>query len=452
MFKTSEILKATGGKLLAGSPDGVLAGVSLDSRTINKGEIFIAIRGENFDGHDFISKAIRKGAACIVSERAVQLPKTRPPVFVKVDNSQRALGDIASYHRRRFDLPFIAVTGSNGKTTAKDMIAWVLSARYRVLKNEGTKNNQIGLPLALLNLNRKHQAAVLEIGTNHPGEVGYLCGIYRPNIGIITNIGPSHLEHFGGLKSVFNEKISLVRNLAPPYLSILNRDDKFLSPLLDKNARVPFRLGFGFSGRSDFLASDVKEFSRGFEFAINGHKGMVLNTLARHNIYNALCAAAVARIMGMEYGEIALRLRGFDFPQGRFKPFRRNNVNFIDDTYNSNPLSLKAALEAFGGLACRGRKVFIMGDMLELGRKERDFHRQAGRDALRVSDVMIFTGRLSRFAAEAALRKKRRSGDIFVCRNSREARRVLFKKVIPDSRDIILVKGSRLMKMEYIFS
>lgn len=451
MFKTGEILKATGGKLLAGSPESVLGGVSLDSRTIKKGGIFIAINGRNFDGHDFIDKAIQKGAACVVSERGMRLDRIKGAAFIKVNNSQKALGGIASYHRMRFDLPFIAVTGSNGKTTLKDMVAWVLSARYRVIKNEGTKNNQIGLPLALLGLNDKHQAAVLEIGTNHPGEVGYLAGIYKPNIGIITNIGPSHLEHFGNLESVFKEKFSLIRNLSRPHLAILNRDDKFLGPAVKKSGGRVFRVSFGFDNRSDFMASDVKELGNGLGFRVNGHQGIVLNTFCRHNIYNALCAVAVARILGMDYRGIALRLRSFDFPRGRFKPLRRNKVNFIDDTYNSNPLSLKSALDTFGNLACHGRKIFIMGDMLELGGKEKAFHCQAGRDAARVSDVMIFTGRLCRFAAEEALRSSALK-KIFICRDSSEARKVLFKKVIPESRDIILVKGSRLMRMEYIFS
>jgi len=450
MFKVKEILAATRGKLISADSGVSLKGVSLDSRSVKKNEIFIALKGDNFDGHDFILPAIRRGAGCVVARRFPRLAKSQKTVLIKVNDTRKALGDIAAYHRRRFDLPFIAVTGSNGKSTAKDMIAWVLSAKYRVLKNEGTRNNQIGLPMALLGLNRSHEAAVLEIGSNHFGEVQYLADIYRPNIGIITNIGLSHLEHFKSLSGVFREKYSLIKRLSAPYLAILNRDDDFLRSSVIAKGKSPFTVGFACRANSDFKASNIKYATGGLEFRVNRQEKLFLATFGRHNIYNGLITVAVARILGMTYRDIAARLARFDFPPGRLKLVRRGAARFFDDSYNSNPFSLKEALRTLADFPAAGRKIFIMGDMLELGKSRKDFHRQAGRDAAAVCDVFITVGRLSRLAAEAARQSSGRTKDIFLCADTKEAAKVLFERVVPQSRDIVLIKGSRAMKMEEI--
>jgi len=451
MFKLTEILKATRGKLISATPNALLGDVSIDTRTLKKGGIFLAIKGDRFDGHNFISDAVQRGAGCVIASRFSFLSKSKKTALIKVVDTKKALGGIAACHRSKFDLPLIAVTGSNGKTTVKEMIAWVLSERFCVLKNEGTKNNQIGLPMALLNLNSAHRSAVLEIGTNHFGEVEYLARICRPNIGIITNIGPSHLEHFGSLKGVFREKYALVENLSDPRLVILNRDDAFLKSTLLGKRKQPFTVGFGFDSHSDFQASAVKYTGRGLEFIVNGKEKFFLNTHGRHNIYNVLAAVAVGRILGMPYRDIITRLACFNFPQGRLCLVAYNKVHFLDDSYNSNPLSLKEALRALADLPVRGRKIFVMGDMRELGEHEKDFHYQAAREALAICDTFITVGELSGAAAGAARSSLGRAKDIFCCRNAQEARKVLFKKVRPDSRDIVLVKGSRAMHMEEIF-
>jgi len=320
-----------------------------------------------------------------------------------------------------------------------------------VLKNEGTKNNQIGLPLALLGLDSSHQAVVLEIGTNHFGEVKYLANIYQPNIGIITNIGPAHLEYFGNLKGVFQEKYSLMQSLTDPYLAILNRDDKFLRSALLPKSKQLFSVGFGFDAHSDFQATEVKYRKRGLEFRVNQKEKFFLETLGQHNISNALIAIAVARILGLSYRDIASRLASFDFPPGRLEFTTYHKVNFLDDSYNANPASLKEALATLANFPARGRKIFIMGDMRELGKYQKDFHYQAGRDAAGICDVFIAVGKLSRLAAQAARNSGLKTDAVFVCPASPEAGEILFKKIAPDSRDIVLVKGSRAMKMEEIF-
>jgi UDP-N-acetylmuramoyl-tripeptide--D-alanyl-D-alanine ligase len=372
--------------------------------------------------------------------------------FIKVKNTTHALGDIARYRRKQFHIPLIAVTGSNGKTTTKEMIACVLSKKFKVLKNEGTKNNQVGVPLTLLRLDSSYNIAVLELGTNHPGEIEYLTKVCQPNIGVITNIGPSHLEFLHSLKGVFREKHKLLESLGNPYLAVLNCDDAYLRKEALKKNKRPFIFGFGRRNHSDFSVSDVRHLSNRLEFRVNQKYKFTLDTLGYYNIYNALAAIAIARIFGMDYKDIASQLANFDFPQGRLKLIQLKQANFIDDTYNSNPFSLRQALDALANFTNKGRKIFVMGDMLELGRGAEPFHRQAGRRLAEICDALITVGTLSKFAAGAALSYGFDARNIFSCSSAKAAREILLNKIAPGPDDIVLVKGSRAMKMEEIFN
>lgn len=451
MFKIGELLKATHGRLISSREDLKIRSICIDSRIIKPQEAFLAIKGNNFDGHNFIKEAIKKGAGCVIQDaQSYKITKSKGVAFIKVQDTIRALGDIARSHRNKFDIPIIAVTGSNGKTTAKEMIAWLLSKKLKVLKNEGTKNNQIGLPLALINLNKNFDLAVLEIGTNHFGEVDYLAKICLPNIGVITNIGPAHLEYLKNLKGVFREKYALIKNLKKPYIGILNADDNLLRKETLKKDRKPFILSFGIKKSADFRASDIKSHGKKWEFLVKGFK-FTLNTPGYYNIYNALAAIAVARIFGMDYPDIINGLADFGFPQGRLNFVTINETKFIDDTYNSNPFSLKQALETLANLKTKGRKIFVMGDMLELGSRSRSFHLQAGQKVKEICDIFMTVGELSKFAAEAAGRSGFNSNNIFTCGSTKAARDILFNKISLETNDIVLVKGSRAMQMEEIF-
>jgi UDP-N-acetylmuramoyl-tripeptide--D-alanyl-D-alanine ligase len=468
MFTIEELLIATQGQLIQGNPDLRVKGISIDSRTIKPNEAFLAIRGDKFDGYDFIAEAIKKEASCIivisgrnyinkVSSLEIK-KKLAKVVIIEVKDTTRALGDIGRHQRKKFDIPLVAITGSNGKTTTKEMIAWILSKKFIVLKNEGTKNNQIGLPLALLNLNPNYEIAVLELGTNHFGEIEYLSKICQANIGIITNIGSSHLEYLKNSQGVLKEKCDLIENLSKPYLALLNADDDFLAKRLKTKAIKPFILGFGIAKQSDFLAYAIKFSwyskkwtSPQLEFIVNRKNKFTLKTLGYYNVYNALAAIAIARLFGMEYKEIAFRLATFDFPQMRLKFIEFNKTKFIDDTYNSNPLSLNEALEVLRNLKTQGRKIFVMGDMCELGSRKNLFHQQAGRLAASVCNTFITVGEAARFAAEAAKKCGFSTNKIYTCESSSDARDILFDKISPRKNDIVLVKGSRLMKMEEIF-
>ncbi|MFH1578464.1 MAG: UDP-N-acetylmuramoyl-tripeptide--D-alanyl-D-alanine ligase [Candidatus Omnitrophota bacterium] len=498
MFRIKEIIKAVGGRLICGNPDFRISGVSIDSRTIKRGQLFIAISGQRFDGHNFIRRAIKRGAKAIIFSRGTEKGKILPAakntaqlpefkikdsairkaagsiVFIAVSDTRKALGRLAGFHRKRFNIPVIAVTGSNGKTTVKDMLAWVLSSRLNVLSNPGTQNNDIGVPLTLLRMGIRHDIAVLELGTNHFGELAYLADIAQPNFAIITNIGPAHLENLKSEDGVYKEKLSLLAKLNPPQIAILNGDDTRLKR--HKNNKRFFMITYGIKDKCDFYATGVSLNSKkGVEFfansaslgitrlkglkarheesrkgAINPRRKMRLNTFGFTNVYNALAVIAVARLLGWGYRSIAVRLAKFSFPAGRLNLLKSHGTSFIDDTYNANPASVDAAISALSKLAVRGRRIFVMGDMLELGKTAARFHRQIGKQIASSCDAFIGVGKFSRLAARQALKCGLDKTCVFTCCDSKEARKLLFKTLKPNRGDLILVKGSRLMKMQEV--
>jgi UDP-N-acetylmuramoyl-tripeptide--D-alanyl-D-alanine ligase len=454
MFKVIELLKAVRGKFMCGDINTSIKGISIDTRTIKRQEVFIAIKGLKYDGHNFINRAIKKGAKAIIAESIGKLDKDllRNITVIKVKDTVITLGDLARFHRQKFNIPIIVITGSNGKTTTKEMLFWVLTKNFKVLKNYGTKNNHIGLPLTLLELNHTFDMAVLEAGTNHPGEIDYLAGISSPNIAIITNIGPAHLEYLKDLNGVFQEKISLLNHLKKPYIAILNSDDQLLNRISKRKGKKSFILGFGMQNKTDFFATEVKNLSARPEFLVNQNRRFTLKTPGSCNIYNALAAISIARIFGMDYKDIADRLSTFSLPENRLNLIKLDNIRFINDTYNSNPSSLKQALDVLDKFQITGRKIFVMGDMLELGSYGKSFHRMAGERVAHICDVFITVGRLSKFAADTAGRNGFNKRNIFTCESTQEAKGVLFNKILPGPDDVVLVKGSRSMKMEEIFN
>lgn len=453
MFTFEEIIRSTGGKPAGGvAAAGTVAGVSIDSRTIAPGEAFIAIRGDNFDGHEFIPAAVRKGAACVIFEKgrfaANRLP--RGTAGIAVEDGVRALEAAARFHRDRFSIPVVAVTGSNGKTTTKDMCAWALGKKFRLVKTEGTQNNHIGVPLTLLRLGARHEACVLELGSNHPGEIAERAATAGPSVGIITNVGPSHLEHFGSLSGVFREKYSLARALRAPGVLIVNADDPHLSRSLVAKKQKPFIISIGIQRPADYRARGVSVKGLDTRFTLNG-RSFRLATPGSHNVYNALAAAACCRVMGMGYGDIARRLASFEFPAGRLKAVRVNGALFIDDSYNSSPASLSQALAALKGLGNRGRRIMVMGDMLELGAREEEFHRAAGKEAAGACTGLVAVGKLARLACDAFIRAGGRAADVCACDTAEEAKQMVFGTLAPGKGDVVLVKGSRRMKLDRLF-
>jgi UDP-N-acetylmuramoyl-tripeptide--D-alanyl-D-alanine ligase len=291
---------------------------------------------------------------------------------------------------------------------------------------------------------------VLELGTNHPGEIEYLSRICQPNIGIITNIGPVHLEFLQSLEGVLKEKLNLIKNLKRPYIAILNADDNLLNRQLVRKSTPPFTLSFGIKKPSDFLASRIRSSYQKIGFVVNNKYRFTLKTLGYQNIYNALSAIAIGQLFGLEYKDVVSGLNNFNFPQSRLNMVKLKGLRFIDDTYNSNPNALKQALEVLDNFKVKGKKIFVMGDMLELGKDKELFHFQAGRLAAGICDIFITVGKLSKCAAQAAKKSGMNSQNIFICDACQKAREILFSKISLNQDDLVLVKGSRLMKMEEV--
>jgi UDP-N-acetylmuramoyl-tripeptide--D-alanyl-D-alanine ligase len=448
-MKIAHILKATGGSLISGDADADInvASISTDSRTIGRGAFFVPLKGNNYDGERFVGDALKKGAkGAFVTSRSTPLAVAGAKrAIICVKDTTRALQDIAHAHRMMFKAAVIGITGSNGKTMTKDMTAHVLSAAFRVLKNEGTKNNHIGVPQTLLRLNAAHDICVLEMGANHPGEIRTLAGIARPDIAVITNIGPSHLEFFGDLDGVHGAKSEILEYLGPCSEAIVNGDDTYLSRLKKKRFGVT---KFGFDDRNDLSASLVYAGSGGIEFLLNDRQRFRLNVLGTHNVYNALAAIAIARRFGMTYGAIRKALGTFRATSMRLNIKNVNGISVINDAYNSNPSSMRCALNTMKDITAISKWI-VSADMLELGRHEEHFHKALGESVAKMGfDGLITFGRLSRHACERAMECGMDSDRVWNCSTRNDVVDILRK--VAKRGDAVLVKGSRAMKMEEV--
>lgn len=423
--------------------------VSTDTRTIEKGDVFFALKGLNFDGHNFLEEAVAKGASRVVVEDPLRVSEAlkKKTTVIRVDDALKAYGDLARAYRAVFKIPVIAVTGSCGKTTAKELIAHVLSKRFKVLKNRGTENNLIGVPKTLFQLDVTHEAAVIELGTNRPGEISTLSSIAAPGIAVITQVGASHLEGLGSIEGVKAEKLSVAGFLEPGGILLVNGEDPMLSDTLSSKHRV-VKAGFS-SETCNLSASSVRCHQKGSEFEI-GKIHFETPLLGRHNILNCLFAIAVARSLGI--GDASIRERVADFcpPPGRLSPREINNALFLDDSYNANPTSFAAALDTLKEFDGPGRKIVVCGDMLELGNDEERFHRDLGaRMAHQFLDLVIAAGPRCRALVDEAVKAGADPKRIRAAKDSIEAGEMLKAFIRPGDR--ILVKGSRGMKMERIF-
>jgi UDP-N-acetylmuramoyl-tripeptide--D-alanyl-D-alanine ligase len=442
-----DIVRGTQGALVAGDLAVPVTGVSIDSRRLTIGEAFFAIRAAR-DGHDFLRDAAAHGASCLVVHN---LPDDMPPSVptVLVDDTTRALGRLAAYHRARFDVPVAAVTGSNGKTTTKEMMAGVLSALGPVLKPEGSFNNQWGLPLTLLRLSPEHRAMALELGANTPGEIESLAGICRPTVGVVTVVQGAHTEFFGSLDGVAREKSALVRAIPPAGAVVLNADDpRVLAMHTQTRARV---LYFSTRPGADVIAaSPAVDGPDGLRFTLGigqARRPLQLGFAGRHNVTNALAAAGVGRALGLSIEQIAAGLESARPVKGRCVWRPAGRIRILDDTYNANPGSVGASLETLAATSEGHRRVVVFGDMLELGEISESAHREMGR-AVAASGAAEFVG-LGRWA-QVAVDAARQAGlaESHHVTTFEDAVALLLKRLAPG--DAVLVKGSRGMRMERV--
>ena len=416
----------------------------IDSRLVEPGDLFFALHGEQHDGHEFVGEAIAKGAAGLVIERPLEAPEGIA-VF-QVSDSLAALQRLAGYWRARQDVRVIGVTGSVGKTTCKELIAAVLSARWRVLKNEANLNTEIGLPLTLLQLTPEHEHAVLEMAMYGRGEIETLCRIARPQIGVVTNVGPVHLERLGSQGEIVAAKAELVEALPEDGLAVLNGDDPRVAAMASRTrARV---LLYGQSPQCHVRGSDLT--GRGLD-GISFHITYGETTVAaetplpgRHHIYPALAAAAVGLSEGMTLPEVAAALRQAR-PELRLRVLHApGGATILDDSYNASPQSMFAALDLLAELS--GRRIALLGEMRELGAAEEEGHRQVGERAAACADLVLVVGERARPLYEAA--RTAGSAEVRFLASPSEAVAALRDELQPD--DNLLVKASRAVALEAV--
>ena len=444
-----QLLEAVHGTLLGGSQDMELtvSGVDTDSRDIHPGSLFIPLVGERFDGHAYITSALEAGAAGCLTAR-VRTDYREDKFYIQVGNTERALRDLAAWYKNRFQIPFVGITGSVGKTTAKDMIAAVLSVKYKVLKTEGNFNNNIGLPLTLLRLDHTHQVGVLEMGMDKPGEIDYLSDIVRPEVGVITNIGDAHIEKLGSRENIFKAKCELLPNIRKEGgLVVLNADDPMLTTL---RGNTPVQAVFcGKAENADYRAQvtggDGVSHIHCHVTTPNMERDIRIPALGEHMIYPTLIAAAVGEHFGLTSDEIEYGIARFVPTRMRMNVIQREGeITILDDSYNANPQSMRAAISVLADTHSSW-KVAILGDMFELGPYAPALHAGVG-DYLgkRGIDCLVAVGKLSEHMAQGA----REAGvpTVYSCGNKEEAKAVLPQVVRPDST--ILVKASRGMALE----
>ncbi len=465
LFTVEELREVISAKVLAGDGAGWakqrIRRIGLDTRSLQPGDLFLALRGDRFDGHDFVAAALSNGAVGAivldsydVSGLALKRSSKRTrPVILGVSDPLHAYQQLAAFHRNRFQIPVVAVTGSNGKTTTKEMVASVMAHRWKILKTEGNLNNRVGVPQTVLRLNDRHKGAVIEMGVDHLGQTARLCEIARPTIGIIANIGPDHLEFFGTMEVSAQAKAELLDFLPTDGTAILNADDPYYDYLA---ARARCRVvSFGLSPKADIRATDMISDGRNgtiFRLQLTGivrHTIVHIRVQGEHNVTNALAAGAVGSILGLSGAVIAQGLSRFRPAAMRSQVLVNQGVKLIIDCYNANPASMKAAVQLLAQTEAKRKKIAVLGDMLELGPHAAQMHEEVGEFLARQGiDQLVVCGLLGHSLAKGAKRAGLDQSHILEVSDARAAA-IAVKRVVQPG-DVVLIKASRGMKLELV--
>jgi len=425
--------------------DQSITGISIDSRTVKTGELFFAIIGEKFDAHRFIDDVLKKTARAVVVTRT-WFEKTRASGnFIIVEDTLEALQKVSHFYRSKYNFPVVAITGSNGKTTTKEMIAAVLSQKFAVLKNQGNLNNHIGVPLTLFGFDDSFDVAVIEMGANHFGEIKRLAEIAAPQWGMITNIGPAHLEFFGSLEGVVKEKTELYNYLESNNgVAFVNIDDPYLANSIPNTCKV---ITYGFEHEADIKGTyrDSDEWGNA-RFTVFGNE-IKLQVAGMHNIYNALAAVAVGLEFNLDINQISRALKDFLPASKRMEIIREKGFTVINDCYNSNPLSAEKSLLTLTQVKTNGRRIAVLGDMLELGKTSEFHHQTIGEKAANLNiDMLVTFGLLSRHTAAQAKKRGLHAAIHF----DKKDDLIAYLRGEIRQEDVILIKGSRGMAMEEV--
>ena len=441
-----QIAKFAGAVRQNGHGERLVTHLSTDSRTLRPGDLFLALRGDNFDGHKFIRQAVERGAAGAVVERNWTGKPAPDFSLLRVDDTLAAYQRIAGEYRRSLSLKVIAITGSNGKTSTKDFTASVLSRRFRVTKTDGNFNNHVGLPQTMLRATAEDEVAVWEIGMNHPGEIAPLAELARPDIAIVTNVGLAHIEFMGSREAIAQEKGDLVASLGPNGTAILNSGDEFAEAIA---RRTTAKVIFAGLEHGAVRADEIVQTASGAEFSIleGAHRcHAILPVPGLHMVQNALLAIAAGRALGVSLEECAAGLATAPLTQARLQIKTIRGVQFIDDSYNANPDSMKAALRTLMELETEGQRIAVLGQMAELGAQSSAGHREVGEAAASLGiDRLIALGAGGREIAEAA-QAAGLTKSIGVA-TAEEAAELLEET---QRGDLVLVKGSRAARTERV--
>ncbi len=449
------IARACNGVIINKGEIDIVSKISIDTRTIENDSLFIPLVGENFDGHTFIDDAIKKGATTVLVEEGKlgNITNAYGINIIRVKNTLEALKQIAYYYKNLFDIPFIGVTGSVGKTTTKDLIAGVLSGKHNVHKNIGNFNNEIGLPLTLFNLETHHDISVLEMGMSSYGEILDLVNIVDPNVAVITNIGLSHIEYFDSKENIMKAKLEITANLGKEDYLLVNGDDEYLKDIIREN-RAYNIIFYGLSSNNDFYPINVIDLGEeGSSIMININnkpRQFKIKQLGLHNVYNGLVAIWIGIKYGLSSEEIQNGLNSFEPSKMRLEIINKNNIKIINDSYNASPDSMKAAIDVLANIECN-RKIAVLGNMYEMGSFAEEGHRSVGEHiANKKIDLLIAVGEKAEWIALEAKKKGLKEENIFIVLTNEDAINTLEQNI--QHNDAILIKGSRSMVMEEIAS
>jgi UDP-N-acetylmuramoyl-tripeptide--D-alanyl-D-alanine ligase len=442
-----QIAELSGAKLEAGDGNVSVSKVSTDSRTVKRGELFVPLRGENFDGHEFVSAAAKTGAAGAIVDLAWRGKVPKDFALLRAEDTLIAYQNLAANYRKSLPLKVLAITGSNGKTSTKDFAAAVLGRRFRVTKTEGNFNNHVGLPRTILEATSQDEVGVWEIGMNHPGEIVALAKIAAPDAAIITNIGVAHIEFMGSREAIAAEKGALAEAVGPDGTVILNADDPFTEKIAERTRARVIRAG---TTSGTVCVGEITQSANGSEFTIleGAHRCRAqLPVPGLHMVQNALLAVAAGRAFGLSLEECAAGLATAPLTKARLQIKEIQGVQFIDDSYNANPDSMKAALRTLVELDAEGKRIAVLGEMRELGGESEQGHREVGEVAATLGiDHLIAIGEMGEIIAEAA--QKAGLEKSVAVRSTREAADSLGE--IAEPGDLVLVKGSRSARTEQV--
>ncbi len=445
-----EVVNACNGHLASKSKEvESINELVIDSRLANKNNAFFAIIGETLDGHKFINSAIENGCKTIIKNKNNDLEIIGDDVnVIEVENTEFALGDISRYYKNKFDIPYIGVTGSVGKTSTRDMVFATVSSEYKTLKNMKNLNNQFGVPLTLTNLDESYECAVIEMGMSGFNEIEYLVNIVNPKIGVISNIGLSHVERLGSREGIFKAKMEITTNFDENCTLIVNGDDDMLATLKGKELNYNLKT-FGFEKDNTIYCVDfeMNDNDTTFNIMIDGNvEKFYIPTVGKHNIYNAMAAILVGRTLGISLDKIRDGLGNLEITKSRMDVIKTDNYTVIDSVYNASVDSMRAALNVLNRY--ENRKVAVLGDMFEMGSYAEFGHREVGKEASKNADILIAVGKDARFMVEEAVANGMNKENTYHFETKEEAMEN-FKDILQQG-DVILVKASRGMHLEAV--